>query len=105
MARRPDTRRMKRLRADFFAEGKRLDADLTTRHLANCWLCKGRIDYLAEPSTTPDSHNLDHYHPFSTHPELLEDVTNWRHSHMLCNLSRGNRSPSPGLGEALNEWW
>ena len=100
---RPDSRRMKRLRREFFEQGKRLDA--AGDPAADCWLCRQRIDYNVEPHTTPDSHNLDHYHPFSTHPELLEDVTNWRHSHMLCNLSRGNRSPSPGLGESVGEWW
>lgn len=96
---------MKRLRAAFFAEGKRLDADPATRHLADCWLCGERVNYQVDQHTTPDSHNLDHFKPFSTHPELLEDVTNWRHSHMACNLSRGNRAPSPGLGDSVPEWW
>ncbi|WP_220490856.1 hypothetical protein [Tessaracoccus sp. MC1627] len=103
--RRPDSRRMKKLRAEFFEQGRRLDADPATRHLANCWLCKQRIDYVADPSTTPDSHNLDHYTPFADAPELLEDVTGFRHSHFNCNSSRGKRAPSPGLGEALDEWW
>lgn len=102
---RSDTRAMKAQRAAFFAEGARLDADPDTRHLAGCWLCKQRIAYDVEPNTAPDSHNLDHYHPVSTHPELQHDTTNWRHSHMLCNQSRGNHTPSAGLGAEVDAWW
>ena len=105
MARRPDTRRMKKLRAAFFAEGKRLDADPATRHLANCWLCGHRIDYLAEPSSTPDSHNLDHFKPYADAPELIDDPSNFRHACFVCNTSRGRRAPSPGLGDPLGDWW
>ena len=105
MTKRVDTRRMKKLRGEFFREGQRLDADPETRHLANCWLCKQRIAYDVEPNTTPDSHNLDHYHPYSTHPELIEDPSNFRHACFVCNTSRGNRAPSPGLGEAVPDWW
>ena len=102
---RVDTRHMKKLRSAFFDEGQRLDADPETRDLANCWLCGQRIDYTAEPSTTPDSHNLDHYTPYADAPDLLEDPTGFRHSHFLCNTSRGRRTPSPGLGEQLAQWW
>ena len=105
MTKRVDTRRMKRLRAEFFAEGQRLDADPASRHLAVCWLCKQRISYDVPPGTTPDSHNLDHFRPVSTHPELQEDPTNWMHSHASCNQSRGNGAPSVGLGDAIAEWW
>lgn len=76
-AARSDTRAMKAARTAFFNEVKRLDADPDTRHLANCWICKQRIAYDVEPNTTPDSHNLDHYLPVSTHPEPQHDVTNW----------------------------
>ena len=103
MRSRPDSRRMKRLRREFFEQGKRLDA--AGDPAANCWLCGHRIDYLAEPSTTPDSHNLDHFHPYSTHPELIEDPSNFRHACFICNTSRGNRTPSPGLGDPLGDWW
>lgn len=102
---RVDSRRMKRLRREFFEDGRRLDANPDTRHLADCWICKQRIDYLAEPHTTPDSHNLDHRTPVSIDPSLAEDVTGFRHSHMRCNLHRGNRAPSPGLGEAIPDWF
>ena len=102
---RVDTRAMKKSRAHFFAEGKRLDADPATRHLANCWLCGQRIAYDVDPSTTPDSHNLDHYHPVASHPELQHDPSGFRHSHFLCNGVRGDRAPSPGLGEEIPAWW
>ena len=96
---------MKQLRSEFFREGQRLDADPATRHLANCWLCKQRIDYTVPAHTTSDSHNLDHYHPVSTHPELQSDPTNFRHSHMRCNVSRGNRDLDLDLGEQMPDWW
>lgn len=102
---RSSSRHMKQLRAEFFESGRTLDADPITRHLAGCWLCGQRISYDVPPGTTPDSHNLDHYHPVSTHPELQEDVTGWRHSHASCNQSRGNKAPSPGLGEEIAAWW
>lgn len=103
MRSRPDTRRMKRLRLDFFEQGKKLDA--AGDPAADCWLCKQPIDYNVEPHTTADSHNLDHYRPYADAPELIDDPTNFRHSHMGCNLSRGKRAPAPGLGEAVGEWW
>src|SRR5690606_17314989 len=100
---RTNTRRMHQLRTDFFEEGRRLAAEHDPE--ANCWLCKGEIDYDAAPGSTPDSHHLDHFHPVSTHPELQEDPDNFRHSHVACNLSRGARTPSPGLGEPMPDWW
>ncbi|UFU03451.1 hypothetical protein LQF12_02235 [Ruania suaedae] len=102
---RVDSRAMKAGRAAFFEEGARLDADPATRHLANCWLCKQRIAYDVEPNTTPDSHNLDHFHTVDERPDLQYDRTNWRHSHAGCNSSRGNRAPSIGLGEEVAAWW
>lgn len=100
---RTNTRRDNVLRQEFFEQGKRLAAVGDPE--ANCWLCKLPIDYDAVPNTTPDSHNLDHYRPVSTHPELRLDPDNARHSHQLCNQSRGNSSPSPGLGEPVKDWW
>ena len=102
---RSSSRHMKQLRAEFFESGRTLDADPITRHLAGCWLCGQRIDYTVDPSTTPDSHNLDHLHPVSTHPELQEDPSGFRHAHFQCNTSRGNRPPSPGLGDEIPSWW
>ncbi|WGD38488.1 hypothetical protein [Lysinibacter sp. HNR] len=97
------TRLMKKLRKEFYEEGQRLHAEGNPE--ANCWLCSQPIDYDAAPGTTPDSHELDHFHTVSEHPELQEDPTNFRHSHTLCNSKRGNRSPSLGLGDLVPDWW
>ncbi|WP_242864544.1 HNH endonuclease [Microbacterium testaceum] len=104
VAARKNTRRMHELRTEFFDEGKRLDAEGDPD--ANCHICKARIDYDAAPGTTPESHNLDHYYPVSTHPELQEDWDNFRHAHTLCNQTRGNGSiDGGGLGELVPDWW
>jgi 5-methylcytosine-specific restriction endonuclease McrA len=95
---------MKRLRQAFFDEGARLDAHPDTRDLAQCWLCKQRIDYSVPPNSTPDSHNLDHYVTIADDPTLQEDPTNFRHAHADCNAARGRRAPSPGLGEPIPDW-
>lgn len=102
---RTNTRRMHKLRDEFYEEGKRLDADPDTRHLANCWICKDRIDYAAKPGTTPNSHTLDHRIPVEERPDLQEDPSNFEHCHFSCNSSRGDRTPSPGLGEPAPAWW
>lgn len=107
---RTNSRRMHKLRAEFFAEGARLDADPDTRALADCWLCPpgegARIDYVAAPSSTPDSHNLDHFYPVDDYPELQEDPDNFRHAHFDCNARRGKRAPSAGgLGAPMPQWW
>lgn len=105
MSARTNSRLMHRLRDEFFLEGKQLDADPDTRHLSVCWLCRGRIDYDADPGTTPDSHNLDHYHPVKDRPDLQLDHDNFRHAHTLCNQNRGASTPLPGLGEEMPAWW
>ena len=102
---RKNTRRMHKLRDEFFLEGKRLDADPATRDQACCWLCKGRVDYTAAPNTTPDSHNLDHAIPVDDRPDLQDDTDNFRHAHSDCNARRGKRAPSPGLGAQVPAWW
>jgi 5-methylcytosine-specific restriction endonuclease McrA len=96
---------MKQLTRDFFEQGRRLDADPATRAEASCWICLQRIDYDAAPGTTEDSHELDHYFPVSTHPDLQEDPTNFRHSHRRCNGERSNQAPKAGLGEQVPDWW
>lgn len=98
------TRQSKANVTTFFEAGRALDAAGDPE--ANCWLCKGRIDYLVPANTTPDSHNRDHYRPVSIHPELEEDPDNWRHSHALCNTQRSNGTPQAGgLGESVADWW
>lgn len=103
MGARKSTRLMNKLRAEFFAQGKRLDA--AGDPAANCWLCKQPVDYDVAPGTTPESHNLDHYHTVDEHPELQEDPTNFRHAHRECNQVRSNKTPTAGLGEAVADWW
>ena len=104
---RTNSRRMNKLRDEFFAEGKAQSQsdDPEIRALSDCWICRTAIDYVAEPHSTDDSHNLDHYYIVRDYPELEEDVDNFRHSHRLCNLNRGTRAPSLGLGEAVADWW
>ena len=57
------TRAMNALRDEFFAVGRARSepADPDIRSLSDCWLCLSPIDYIADPHTTPDSHNFDHY--------------------------------------------
>lgn len=102
-----ESRRMHKLRDDFFQDGKRLaaSADPDDRAASRCWICRGDIDYTAGAGTTSDSHELDHYLPVDDRPDLEEDVDNFRHSHSSCNSSRGKRAPSAGLGEPIAAWW
>lgn len=104
---RVESRAMKKLREVFLEEGRELAADPTTEDLAVCWLCGDPIDYTAEPGTTPDSHNLDHFYPVSDYPELQEDPDNFRHAHASCNQSRGDgkRGREVNLGEQVPPWW
>ncbi|WZH36251.1 MAG: hypothetical protein PIR02_16005 [Microbacterium enclense] len=104
---RTSTRNFHELRDQFFEEGKEQDAspDPDVRRLALCWLCRGRIDYNVEPSSTPDSHNLDHFHTVEDRPDLQEDWDNFRHAHALCNGNRGNGNPVVDLGEPVADWW
>jgi len=104
---RTNTRRMHALRDEFFAAGKAQSQsdDTAVRELSDCWLCDSAIDYVADPHTTPDSHNLDHYKTVKDFPELQDDPANFRHAHMACNLARGAKAPSLGLGEAVDDWW
>ena len=106
---RKNTRRMNKLRTEFFEDGKRLDADPDTRSQADCWLCPpgdaARIDYSVPAGTTPDSHNLDHRVTVHDNAELQEDPDNFEHAHKRCNESRGTNTPSPGLGETVPDWW
>lgn len=102
---RKNTRRMHKLRDEFYEAGKRLDADPATRDQSVCWICKNRIDYDAAPGTTPDSHTLDHRIAVEDAPELQEDPSVFEHAHFSCNSSRGRRHLSLGLGELAPAWW
>lgn len=104
---RKNTRRMNKLRTEFFDEGKRLDANPKTRHLSVCTYpgCGQRIDYSVPAASTPDSHTLEHIKSVEDFPELQEDPDNFAHMHFNCNSSKGNRAASLGLGEQVPDWW
>ncbi|NMW65997.1 hypothetical protein HHJ78_10925 [Mobiluncus mulieris] len=94
---RTTTRIFRKASAAFLTQGRQDNAP--------CWLCGQPIDYNAKPGTTPDSHNLDHYYPVSTNPELQHDPSNFRHAHKQCNEQRGNRRPHANLGQNPPAWW
>ena len=70
-----------------------------------CWLCGQPIDYTAPPEH-PDAFELDHYHPVSTHPQLMEDPANFRPAHSSCNRSRGDTDPTNllAIGDQSRAW-
>lgn len=100
---RTSTRRFKQQREEFYQTGITLDQAGDPQ--ADCWICKKRIDYTAKPGTTDDSHELDHYYPVSTHPDLQDDPAGFRHSHRRCNRERSNGQPKAELGEPVPDWW
>lgn len=73
------------------------------RERQRCWLCDQQIDY-SLPSDDPYAFSVDHCHPVSTHPHLAEVYSNFRPSHLDCNVRRGNRPPSLGLGSTSRDW-
>lgn len=91
------SRRMRKLTEEFKAECREADAV--------CWLCLQLIDYDADPTIDDYAFQLDHYFPWSTHKELREDPENFRASHRLCNITRGNELPRPGLGTTSRDWF
>lgn len=103
-SKRVNTRAWQKFKTEFYEEGRTLDADPETRHLADCWLCGMRISYDLEPNSTPDSHNLDHFYPVDDYPELQHDPANARHSHADCNWRRGKDAPLPGIGILSRAW-
>lgn len=89
------TRRMKETRRAFKAECREANAP--------CWLC-GQADVDFETQGEDDSFELDHFYPVSTHPQFADDPANYKCSHRLCNIQRGNKSPDAGLGTTSEEW-
>lgn len=94
---RVSTRAFRKARDRFFAEGLKDDAP--------CWLCGQPIDYAAQPGTTDDSHELDHYVPVSVDPSLQYDPGNFRHAHRVCNILRGASPPKLSLGLHSRRWY
>lgn len=90
------SRRYRKLRTAFRADGATADAP--------CWICRQAIDYgIAWPD--PQSWELDHLYPRSTHPQHAEDPANFRHSHKACNASRGNTlTLANDLGSPSRNW-
>lgn len=68
-----------------------------------CHLCGQPIDYTAEQGH-PDAFELDHFHPVSERPDLIEDPANFRASHGACNRRRGNRAAAFALGSPSRDW-
>jgi hypothetical protein len=105
---RKETRRMGLLRKTFYEEGREASRSPNKEKRASsyCWLDNTPINYDVAPSSTPDSHNLDHYFSVDEHPELQEDPSNFRHAHFLCNIKRGKKTvDGGGLGEPVDPWW
>ena len=71
---------------------------------SRCWICGGRIDYSAKPSTTPESWEPDHRLSVKHHPELAEVPENVLASHKSCNRSKGDRAGLNNLGAPSREW-
>ena len=69
-----------------------------------CWICGGKIDYSAKPSSTPDSWEPDHRFSVKSHPELAEVPENVLPSHMRCNRAKGDRAGISNLGTRSREW-
>ncbi|MEQ3835298.1 HNH endonuclease [Lawsonella clevelandensis] len=67
-----------------------------------CWLCGQPINYNL-PTTHQQSFTIDHMLPYSTHPHLLEDQTNFRPAHRHCNIQRSNKTPT-SLGTLSRNW-
>ncbi|GAA3947982.1 hypothetical protein [Microbacterium soli] len=99
---RVNTRAWAKFKREFFQQGKTLDE--AGDPAANCWLCGQRVDYTVPPNSTPDSHNLDHFYPVASHPNLQHDPANARHSHQDCNVRRGKDAPMPGIGILSRDW-
>jgi len=65
-----------------------------------CWLCHQPINYQA--SRTPDSFEVDHYHPISIRPDLIFEPRWFRPSHAQCNNQRNNKPADPTPWVAAN---
>ncbi len=84
-------RRWERLRAQLRSERR------------PCSLCGQRIDY-SLPGDHPQGFTVDHIRPLSLYPEGAEDYGNLAAAHRACNLARGDRDRSPGLGSTSRDW-
>lgn len=67
-----------------------------------CWLCGQPIDYTPH---SQDRFELDHYHPASKRPDLLEDPANFRPSHATCNRTRSNNTITTTITGTQSRNW
>jgi len=68
-----------------------------------CIRCGQPIDY-SLPWNHPDAVTEEHIMPWSTHPDLRDEVTNKAPAHAACNKSGGNRGVESGLGTTGQVW-
>jgi len=79
-------------------------ATMRARRDPLCRRCgQATIDYDALPGE-PNAFNAGHILPWSTHPELREDPSNYEPEHETCNKHAGNRDEKPGLGLTSRSW-
>lgn len=69
----------------------------------NCWLCGQPIDYTL-PHDDDNAFTVEHIHPRSTHPHLVDDPGNCVPAHARCNKARGNKAYAPSLGSLSEDW-
>ena len=70
---------------------------------AVCWICGQPIDYLATPSTTPDSWEPDHDPPVSKAPQFELDLKHIKPAHKMCNRAKGSGDHEP-IGQQSRVW-
>ncbi|QLQ11166.1 MAG: HNH endonuclease [Nocardioidaceae bacterium] len=86
-----------------FKEQRRKFKQRCREHGAVCYHCEQPIDYDAGPDD-PNSFNVDHQFPLSTHPHLAEDPANFLPSCAGCNKARGAGPIRRTLGETSRDW-
>lgn len=97
-----DSPEFKRLRTRFREEGARQHNPGGSVG-APCWLCGGDVDFkLKYPH--PQSWSLDHAVTVKENASLLMDPSNFRHSHLDCNLGRGTDEPNLDIGQPSESW-
>lgn len=69
-----------------------------------CCHCAQAIDYTLTDTNDPHAFTVEHTHPVSTHPHLVNDTTHWQPAHRACNSSRGVGDMKPSLGKTTREW-
>lgn len=68
-----------------------------------CFICGQPIDYTL-PHDDPDAFTVEHIHPRSSHPHLVNDPGNCVPAHARCNKARGDKAYAPSLGSLSSDW-